>query len=104
MIDKLSINVESVIRNDELYPLIVSSMFKKIKNRFNKAVFALVYLTNYKQVDVAHILGVTETTISRRIIQIRKDLWEYNPKKWRLNEQTGKWEYIANCKEKQPNN
>ncbi len=108
MKDNLSINPEAIICNDELYYLTVSSMFKKIHNKFNKAVFAFMYLLNYKQVDVANILGVTETTISRRVKEIKKDLWKYNPNRWKFDDNKDKWEYLERqrnslgryCKEK----
>jgi hypothetical protein len=74
------LHVEQIICNDELYSLTVSSMFNKIKDSMNKAIFAFIYVLNWKQSDVARILGVTEPIITRRIAQIQKDLWEFNPK------------------------
>lgn len=67
------------LNNPAFYNLTVKNMIHMIPDSTNKFIFVFVFLLGFKKKEAAEVIGIHETNISRRIINIRKKLLIFHP-------------------------
>lgn len=68
------------LNNPAFYNLTVKNMIQMIPDSTNKFIFVFVFMLGFKKKEAAEVIGIHETNISRRIINIRKRLLIFHPK------------------------
>lgn len=69
--------VDLFANNQYFYQLTVIYLLQLLKRDKDKIVFLMVFYNNWLQKDVAAIMGVNETNVSRRVKRIRQYLSKF---------------------------